>query len=820
MMNVNQEMEKILDLTLEIICLLTGEDYMVVKTGRRVSHSKSHKVSQVKNCTPIPSMVPPPHSAIQGRSNEQKILDLTYKIIRLLTGEVPIRCEDVTVHLSMEEWEYVERHKHLYKDVVMEDHLPLGVLADGSLGRTTLNGCLNSDVSLDSINMERSDHKDNRTKERSEKPVNKVGLDPVCNGKAERTDLITSTEVTQTKGPAVCVKEESTSCKDIYISTPTENTQEHTCIGIKEETLCDDRKPNDTNIYCPSKRRETEYLSSCVKEEAASSDGGEPSISIILPPQPEYPFPHIMEEQTSCDGVEPFHGIIHPPTSQAQPEDQSSPIKEETALCDRGDLSDSDIYPSTRYAVVEYPSAPIKEESTTCDGGDFSDNEVYAPTGRTRSEYTSAQVGKELTLWEEGGTDASPPIEHKQTEYSLTHAKEVSCDEENPTTIETDARQTLGSWINGEEEVVKTKHKPVTITLGSSNGPNMNKLSICEQNTQTISSSNYKVVHMTEKTLSCFQCGRCFMDKSSFIKHQWCHMGKQPFPCSECEKWFSRCSDLVKHQKTHMGEKPFSCCVCGKCFMDKSCFVKHQWIHLGSKPLTCCICRKSFVCSSYLVKHLQIHPLEKPFPCSECGKWFRLVSQRVLHQRTHTGEKPFSCSDCGKSFAVKANLAMHQKTHTGIKQYSCSQCGKCFTFKASLISHQICHTGKKLNSCTQCGKSFAWKSGLRSHKKIHMERNPFLCPTCGKSFISKSSLKLHERIHSGCKPFSCSECGKRFNNRRDLAQHEAIHSGDNRFSCSQCGVCFVHKISLTKHQKTHTGNRVNRAKMAETQQEK
>ncbi|XP_073417689.1 oocyte zinc finger protein XlCOF29-like [Dendrobates tinctorius] len=99
------------------------KDYTVVK--KTSSDRCQDPVSEGWGRPLSPITGPPPHPLIHEDINDQKILELIYKMIELLTGEVPIRCQDVAVYFSMEEWEYVEGHRDLYKDVIMEVPQPL-----------------------------------------------------------------------------------------------------------------------------------------------------------------------------------------------------------------------------------------------------------------------------------------------------------------------------------------------------------------------------------------------------------------------------------------------------------------------------------------------------------------------------------------------------------------------------------------------------------------------------------------------------------------------------------------------------------------------
>ncbi|PIO09931.1 hypothetical protein AB205_0064100, partial [Aquarana catesbeiana] len=87
------------------------------------------------------------HNLKSERHNMQKILEVTKRIMELLTGEVSRSGNSGT--LSMEDLESLEGHKDLYKDVMMENQPPL-TSPDGSSNRNPPERCPPSLYSLDS----------------------------------------------------------------------------------------------------------------------------------------------------------------------------------------------------------------------------------------------------------------------------------------------------------------------------------------------------------------------------------------------------------------------------------------------------------------------------------------------------------------------------------------------------------------------------------------------------------------------------------------------------------------------------------------------
>ncbi|XP_069800229.1 zinc finger protein 585A-like [Dendropsophus ebraccatus] len=114
--------ESILNHTLEIICLLTEEDYIVVRReadGNKCSYSLCAAEVQGQS-SPLHPDLSFTLLGIQD-GNQKKILELANRIIQLLACEVPLKCQDVAVYFSKDEWEYLEGHGDHYDYKQMEE---------------------------------------------------------------------------------------------------------------------------------------------------------------------------------------------------------------------------------------------------------------------------------------------------------------------------------------------------------------------------------------------------------------------------------------------------------------------------------------------------------------------------------------------------------------------------------------------------------------------------------------------------------------------------------------------------------------------------
>ncbi|XP_075185692.1 uncharacterized protein LOC142257456 [Anomaloglossus baeobatrachus] len=758
---------RIIHLTLELISHLTGEDYIVVKTS---SDRCQAPVCEGRGGTLSPIPGPPPHSRIHEDIKDQKILKLTNKMLELLTGEVPIRCQDVTVYFSMEEWEYLEGHKERYKEVLMEEPQPRTSPGLSST-RTTPERCpapppppqdpqlLDPDKDLSNINSpERNVRGDQRSNE---------GIP---------TD----------HRPDSYNKESSAD----HISARTKDRGKMTerIIHLTLEIIFHLTGEDYTVVKTSSDR--------C---QAPVSEGRGGTLSPIPGPPPH---PRIHEDINDQKILELTNKMLELLTGEVPIRCQDVTVyfsmeeweyleghkdQYKEVMMEEHQPRTSPGLTSTRTTPERCPAPPPPQDPQFLDlVKDL--NNINSPERNARGDQRSK---------EEIPTDHRPEycgiIQNTYEEQVIIPEKSSFLHIQDPSSYVSKQYpespqnvQQNKSHIRGhQQQLTHTRDKPYSCS----------ECEIC------FNKKSQLILH-----LKASQCGKCLTQKYALISHNIIHKGK-PFSCPECVKCFTCKSKLIQHLKTHTGEKPFSCSECGKCFTQKNVVLRHLKIHSGEKPFSCSECGKCFFRKSHLDRHMKTHTGEKPFSCSECGKCFILKSLLDLHIKTHTGEKPFSCSECGKCFIQKSLLDLHIKTHTGEKPFSCSECGKCFIQKSHLNVHIKTHTGEKPFSCSECAKCFFRKLHLDRHIKTHTGEKPFSCSECGKCFIQKSDLDLHIKTHTGKKPISCSECGKCFIQKANLRQHIKTHTGVKPFSCPECGKCFIRKTHLGDHIKTHTGEK-------------
>ncbi|XP_073537048.1 uncharacterized protein [Phyllobates terribilis] len=476
--------ERILHLTLEILFRLTGEDYIVVKTSS-------------ERCQD-PITGPLPHPLIHKDINDQKILELTYKMIELLTGEVPIRCQDVAVYFSMEEWEYLEGHKDVYKDVMMEVPQPL-TSPDLSSKRTTPERCphplLPQDCKQEDPNVPQDHQGEDLTHINTIEAY--VRSDEQCKEEIPTDDCTKRSEGKLTssifKSDDLEIPQDSIEVNAITPDIPSSlHSKDLSSDPLKQVLSSDSLPTTKENQSCQISIKNQTIPNS--KKQFSRSEYG-----------------HSFPLEKSFLKHQNFHTA----------ENRFFCFK-----CGKCFNQKSHLDNHLKTHTGEKPFSCL--ECGKC----FTLKLTFIRHQRTHTgekPFSCSECGKCFN-------QKSDLVNHQRTH---TGEKPFFCSECGKCFKQK-------SHLDNHQKT-HTGEKPFSC------------LECGKCFTKKSSFIRHRRTHTGEKPFSCSECGKCFNQKSDLVKHQRTHTGEKPFSCSECGKCFNQKAHLDSHQRTYTREKTFSC---------------------------------------------------------------------------------------------------------------------------------------------------------------------------------------------------------------------------------------------------------------------
>ncbi|XP_068114807.1 oocyte zinc finger protein XlCOF7.1-like [Hyperolius riggenbachi] len=496
--------ERIFNLTLEIICLLTGEGFPAVKSGDQVTIT-----------------VPSPPFLVSGR-NLKKILQVINKITELLMGEVPIGCQDVP-SISMEKWQNVG-HKDLSKDIMIEKQTAL-TSTDGSTyskqpesraGPLYFWDCTPEDhiiphhyQVLELIHLKNDIEKKEETNVKFQqqssvegglrKPIKKEEM-------YMRDDQHTMGESDMMR--TIKVEEEETYVRSDRQSMEeggmmTKDNRDHWLSTEEPEML----RTNKEGTYVRSDCKPTENDNIVkIKEDKCSQnistdghDVGGASEGNLHPSNAAS-----MSHQT-------LHTGVHPVSCS----DCGKGFKYKRSL-DRHQRIHTGIFPFS---------------CSECGKG--------------------ANDKRELLRHQTSHTD-KPPFSCSECGISFALKASLASHQRSHT-----GERPFSCSVCGISFALKAS---LATHQRSHTGERPFSCSECGISFALKASlATHQRSHTSERPFSCSVCGISFALKASLASHQRSHPGERPFSCSECGKGFGRKENLQRHLRIHTGERPFSC---------------------------------------------------------------------------------------------------------------------------------------------------------------------------------------------------------------------------------------------------------------------